>query len=122
MTLQKKNGLTMFEGKQWLVYWDNTGFEGIVDVGARLEKEAFDLLVHDKRQDQSISSIYNMMTMRARFNPQRHPEIWTFTSNEDITEESLREVADRDPQWLVDWIRKNGTKMYGERGTKPRIT
>lgn len=122
MTLQKKNGLTMFEGKQWLVYWDNTGFEGIIDVGTHLEKEAFDLLVHDKRQDQSISSIYNMMTMRARFNPQRNPEIWTFTSNEDITEESLREVADRDPQWLVDWIRKNGTKMYGERGAKPRIT
>lgn len=111
----------MFEGKQWLVYWDNTGFEGIVDVGAHLEQEAFDLLVHEKRQQQSVSSIYNMMTMRARFNPQRFPEIWTFTSTEDITEESLREVADRDPQWLVDWIRKHGTKMYGDRGAEPRI-
>jgi hypothetical protein len=111
----------MFEGKQWLVYWDSNGFESIIDVGTQLEKEAFDLLVHDKRMSQGISSIYNTMTMRARFNPQRSPEIWTFTSTEDITEESLREVADNDPQWLVDWVRKNGHKMYGSASQTARI-
>lgn len=111
----------MFEGKQWLVYWDTSGFEGIINVGEHLEKEAFDLLVNDKRSGQSISSVYNMMTMRARFNPQRSPEIWTFTSNEDITEETLREVADLDPQWLVDWIRSNGHCMFGSKSEPARI-
>lgn len=99
---------------QWLTYFDSDGFEAFVDIKAKVEKEAWDLFVNDQRSESSINQVYSHMAMRARFNPQRSPEIWVFNSSEEIDEEALWSVADENPQFLADWIRKNGTLLNGD--------
>jgi hypothetical protein len=50
------------------------------------------------------------MIMRAKFNPQRFPEIWTFQSEVDL--KTLIKYSKDLPQELVDLIREHGTKVY----------
>lgn len=48
--------------------------------------------------------------MRAKLNPQRFPEIWTFQS--DLTESQLMTIARSSPQELADLIRQEGSKVF----------
>jgi hypothetical protein len=48
--------------------------------------------------------------LRAKANPQRFPEIWTFHSEVDI--ETLRCYSKESPQELADLIREHGTKVF----------
>lgn len=60
------------------------------------------------------------MKFRARFNAQRFPEIYAFKADDDIEEQQIREWSDRDPQGLVDWIRKNGICVVSHRRNDDR--
>jgi hypothetical protein len=60
--------------------------------------------------------------MRARFNPQRAYEIWTFNTEASIDEDTLWEIAQENPQSLVDMIREKGKRLYSNaKLTEPRI-
>ena len=48
--------------------------------------------------------------LRAQANPQRFPEIWAFESDVDYAE--LEEIAENNPQVLVDAIRKCGQNIF----------
>jgi hypothetical protein len=98
----------------WLTYFDSDGFECFINVDQKMEKEAYDLFVNDQRSEQSLGSMFSNMKLRARFNSQRKPEIWTFNADNDFDEDTLWSAADADAQWLADWIRKHGTQHVGE--------
>lgn len=51
-----------------------------------------------------------LLIMRAKANPQRFPEIWTFQSN--LSEAELMEIAKDSPQELADLIRTEGSKVF----------
>ena len=57
------------------------------------------------------------LMMRARFNPQRNYEIYTFNVEDDVSEEELTEAFKVNPQFIVEHIRKNGQKMWSDRIT-----
>ena len=92
--------------KLYLAYFDTLGFECVMDL-TKFEKKAMWSAL--KGEDPERLPIHQMI-MRAKFNPQRFPEIWTFQSELDL-EEILCYTRDV-PQAMADAIRNNGTKVF----------
>lgn len=91
----------------YIAYWDCLGFESIVDLTDH-DKQAMwaELKGESPKRLQAVP----YFIMRAKSNPQRYPEIWTFQSELDITE--LIKYSISHPQELADLIRENGTKVF----------
>lgn len=94
----------MAKDRTYICYFDCNGFEVLCDItdyenrlllnmiaGETLHKPPFDL---------------QAMMLRARFNPQRDPEIWFFTS--ELDEKMLWKYAKEEPQALADAVRRCG--------------
>lgn len=90
----------------YLAYFDSLGFECILDL-TKHEKKAMWNVLSDKEPDKLPA--YPMI-MRAKANPQRFPEIWTFWSSISLTE--LTALSIDEPQALADGIRNVGTKVF----------
>jgi len=100
----------MSKNKIFVCYWDCNGFEAIVDM-TRWERDSLINTIAGK--DLTLPPInVNTMLMRARFNPQRSPEMWIFNTSDDVNEDQLWDLAVQSPQLLVDMIRKNGSSLY----------
>jgi hypothetical protein len=61
-----------------------------------------------------------LLIMRAKANPQRFPEIWTFQSEVDI--DTLIQYSNDTPQELADLIREHGTRVFVTHKEKAVIT
>jgi len=110
----------MSKTRVYICMWDCNGFETIVDCSS-WERESLLNTIAGKTLKPAPVNL-QALTMRARFNPQRNYEIWTFNTVEEIDEEKLWSYADENPQALVDMIRNNGKRLYGEPATtEPRI-
>jgi hypothetical protein len=100
--------------------WDENGFETIADC-TRWERASFLNTIAGKELTPAPVNL-QAMTMRARFNPQRAYEIYTFNTEESLDEDALWEIANENPQALVDLIRKRGKQLYSNaKLTKPSI-
>ena len=95
--------------------WDENGFETIADC-TRWERESFLNTIAGKALKPAPVNL-QALTMRARFNPQRNYEIWTFNTEESLDEDTLWSYAYDNPQALVDMIRERGKRLYGEPAT-----
>lgn len=91
----------------WLVYFDSDGFECIMNVSQIMRDNMVKKLSGEPQQSIPLQQ----MELRARFNTQRCPEIWTFTATEDIDQQALDQWADEAPQQFADWVRANGTSI-----------
>jgi len=102
------------EVRKFITYFDILGFECLVDITSyERQKLLADIAGNDIKSPVNV----HQMLMRAKFNPQRNPEIWVFTSTVD--EATLQGVSEDDPQGLVDLIRKRGKCLWGQH-THPR--
>jgi hypothetical protein len=100
--------------------WNENGFEVIKDC-TKWERDTFLNTIAGKELTPAPVNL-QAMTMRARFNPQRHYEIWTFNTEESLDEDTLWRYAEDNPQALGDMIRARGKRLYGEPATtEPRI-
>ena len=110
----------MSKSKVYVCMWDENGFEVLKDCTS-WERQTFLNTIAGKELTPAPVNL-QAMTMRARFNPQRAYEIYTFNTDESIDEETLWEIAQENPQSLVDMIRRNGKKLYSNaKLTEPRI-
>jgi hypothetical protein len=91
----------------YIAYWDTLGFECIVDLTDQ-DKKAMWAELADKPAPQKLP--VGLLIMRAKANPQRFPEIWTFQSEVDI--KTLIMYSNDSPQELADLIREHGTKVF----------
>lgn len=115
----------------WLAFWCNEGLERLVNVSKFIARSKNELVEKIKSgegpiisSEQELTSIISSMTLRGRFNPQRHYELYTFNSNDGMDENTIREWFDSAPQLAVDWIRANGygiLKKTTSKSTKPII-
>jgi len=105
---------------RFVAMWDMLGLECLINV-TQIEKEheqwekenIFRIL---KDQDKTLKPAHvplEMMIMRARYNSQRHYEIYAFDS--ELSEEDIRETFETSPQVIVDAIRNIGHKFYSDR-------
>lgn len=103
----------MQEGNLFLLSWDMQGLESCINI-TEIEKEA----TWNALQDQptpKLSHIVNSVMLRARYNSQRHYEIYTVTVADGISDEDIREMFDRDPRGSAELIRVRGHKVYSDR-------
>lgn len=91
----------------YVVYWDTLGFEHIEDLTDYDQKATWALLSGKPPPNKLPVSL---MIMRAKANPQRFPEIWTFQSELDT--KTIRQYSIDSPQALADAIRENGTAVF----------
>lgn len=97
----------------FLLSWDMTGLECIVNV-SELEKQKMWNTLKDKPAP-DIFTMVNSILIRARYNPQRHYEVYTITVTDGITEDDLRDMFENDPQTAADLIRERGNQVYSDR-------
>jgi len=100
--------------KLYLAYFDTLGFECVLDLTS-YDKKVMWASLSDKTIPNEIP--LHQMILRAKFNPQRFPEIWTFQSELDL-EDILCYTRDM-PQAMADLIRENGTKVFAT--TKEKV-
>ena len=109
----------MTKERKFLAYWDCLGFECIWDI-TKYERQALLATLKNKTVENPVN--LNAMMLRARYNPQRSPEVWLFTATDTITQEELMDVAKDNPQYLVDLIREKGSCLYRSTPQKQVIT
>ena len=119
--------------KSYIIYWCNEGLEAVVDITEQLananvrEKEKiFDIIKNPEIEPSNvhmreINRMVNTMIMRGMANVQRHYEIYSLHTTDDISKEDLEELFDESPQSTVDLIRERGTKIYSDRAEKNRV-
>ncbi len=99
------------------IMWDCNGLEAVVRVPNPADR-TFALLkgVGPPRPP-------NIMhwELRARYNSQRHYEIYIITADSGITEDDIRDMFEADPQTAADTIRRIGEKFYSDRATKEKL-
>jgi hypothetical protein len=91
----------------YLAYFDSLGFECVLDL-TDYDRRAMWASLADKKIVNEIP--LHQMIMRAKVNPQRNPEIWTFQSELDL-DRILQYTRDM-PQAMADAIRNNGSEVF----------
>ena len=115
-----------------LLSWDNTGLEGVVEVdydALDLEQQnrVASILSNPKGRDpgnplnEKLSSTLSMMKLRARYNNQRHYEIYLVPVSDGITEQNIRDLFESTPQAAADLMRERGTQLYSERAHTDQV-
>ena len=99
------------------IMWDCNGLEAVVRVPNPADR-TFALLkgVEPPRPP-------NIMhwELRARYNSQRHYEIYLITATPGITEDDIRDMFEADPQTAADTIRRIGHQHYSERQNQKAV-
>jgi hypothetical protein len=90
-----------------LAYFDSLGFECVINL-TEIDKKAMWAALTDKPTMHKFP--VGALIMRAKANPQRFPEIWTFWSSVDI--ETVIEYSKDSPQELADLIREKGKPVF----------
>ena len=111
---------------RFVVMWDMNGLESLINV-SKIEKEheqwekenIFRVLKEDNTTLKPAHVPLNQMILRAKFNSQRHYEIYTFDS--ELSEQDIRETFENSPQVIADAIRNVGHKFYSDRATKSAV-
>ena len=97
------------------IMWDCNGLEAVTLVPDPADI-TFALLKGVERP--KIPNIMHWQ-LRARYNSQRHYEIYIITAVPGITEDDIRDMFEADPQTAADTIRRIGHKYYSDRQNTP---
>lgn len=116
----------------FLLSWDNTGLEGVVEVdytALSLEEQnrtASILSDPDNRDPGNpittqLNNTLAGMKLRARYNPQRHYEIYLVPVASGVTEQDIRDLFNSAPQEAANLMRERGTKLYSDRADRQKV-
>lgn len=103
----------MKDDNLFIVVWDMTGLETIVDVH-ELQSEDVMRRLKDQKGSKLGQTLF-AMTMRAKANTHRHYEIYTIHTTPDIDKDCIAEWFEVNPQGAADMIRERGVKIYSDR-------
>lgn len=102
--------LTSKMADTYIVVWDSLGLESLFNV-TQMEKDCIVNILKEKPV--TYTNPIQHMILRAKFNPQRHYEIYAFES--EVSEVSIREAFESTPQEMANTIREIGHKIYSDR-------
>lgn len=105
---------------QFLVVWDQLGLECCMDVTEDQQRRMWQKLKGEPVSQSQIPNINHIM-LRARFNSQRHYEIYTVEATDGITAEDIREMFETSPQSAADTIRRLGHCIHSDRAERDRV-
>lgn len=103
----------------FLVMWDMYGLEAVQSI-SRYEdwekEQLIELLKNKKASKNPVGQILNMWQFRARFNGQRHYEIWAIDcEDKSIDEDWWVDSFEANPQAMVDLVRSKGVCFWNGR-------
>ena len=104
--------------------WDCNGIEAIVPISQYEGWDAentFRILADKPTERNPLDSIVRNLVLRARYNTQRHYEIYAVDCSADMDEKFWREQWEAHPQFTADLIRERGQKIYSDRATKKAV-
>lgn len=104
---------------RYVTLFDNEGFESIIDITCDETEKITAALEDRENPEKEIYSLINTLTLRARFNLHRKPEIWVFWSHIDT--DTLWEISQENPQQLADLIRDKGVKIFALKKNKKNV-
>jgi hypothetical protein len=96
----------------FVVMWDCNGLEAVAEVCDPALK-AWAILSNKPVPKENFNIEH--WKLRARFNSQRHYEIYAIGVDGSIDREHLVEMFDQDPQSAADLIRAKGEQLYSDR-------
>lgn len=99
---------------QFLISWDCNGLECLVDITEDEQRRMWGQLRGDCVSESAIPNI-NHLILRARYNSQRHYEIYIVEAVEGINKEDIAEMFEINPQHAADTIRRLGQVLYSDR-------
>jgi hypothetical protein len=102
---------------QFAIMWDCRGLEAVARVPNPADT-TFALL--KGAEPPNVPNILHW-ELRARYNSQRHYEIYVITATPGIEEQDIREMFDANPQSAADTIRRIGHKFYSDRRAEDQI-
>ena len=99
--------------RQIVVVWDQRGLEYIGDYTEYTQAKTWAAL----SGTECPVTFPNLMhlQLRARYNSQRHYEIYTITVEESVTVDDLKNMFETNPQGTADLIRERGHCFYSDR-------
>ncbi|WP_396189378.1 hypothetical protein [Flavobacterium sp.] len=97
----------------FLLSWDCNGLESVISVTEN-EKQVMWAKLQDKPPP-TLNGLYTALLLRARYNSQRHYEIYSIRVEDTITEQDIREQFAANPQGMAELIRERGNKLYSDR-------
>jgi hypothetical protein len=105
---------------QFLIMWCNEGLECCIDVTKDQQRRMWQKLKGEQVSESTIPN-YNHLLLRARFNSQRHYEIYLVEATDGITAEDIQDMFEASPQSAADTIRRLGHCLHSDRATKNRV-
>lgn len=106
--------------------WDINGIEAIVPISQyeHWDKEnLIRILKEESTKRNPLDDIIRRLVLRARFNSQRHYEIYAIDCDVSLDEEFWKQQWESNPQYTAELIRERGHKIWSDRQTKqPVIT
>lgn len=107
---------TNTEGDLFVVSWDQTGMEALVNISELERQKAWAILSSkDATGHNNLGSIVNQLILRARYNQHRHYEIYSFSVVDGIEERDIQQMFNNSPQHAADTIRRIGSCIYSDR-------
>jgi hypothetical protein len=105
---------------QFLVMWCNEGLESVVDITADEQRQIWEKLKGNPSPNTAVPNV-NHLILRARYNTQRHYEIYTVEAVEGITADNIRDMFENSPQTAADTIRERGHCIHSDRAESKRV-
>ena len=104
--------------------WDQLGIEAIIPISQYEHYDQENLLRMIASKDtvrNPLTGIVQSLVLRARYNPQRHYEIYAVDCTEEMDEEFWREQWEEYPQATAELIRERGHKLYSDRAETHKV-
>ena len=105
---------------QFLIMWDQLGLECCINITEDEQRRMWQKLKGEPVSESGIPSL-NHLLLRARFNSQRHYEIYTCEAVDGITAKDIKEMFEAAPQAAADTIRRLGHCIHSDRAEKNRV-
>ena len=108
----------------FLVYWCEEGLESVIPITEYEQWDrdnVFRALSDQPIERNPINGLIQNMILRARFNSQRHYELYAIDCVADISREDIVTMFDKDPQDAADLIRVRGQRIYSDRSLPHRV-
>jgi hypothetical protein len=108
----------------YIFSWDQEGIEAIIPITQyeNIEKQNLMNILSEKPVVRSpLNGIIQRLVLRARFNPQRHYEIYAVDCTEEMDEKFWRKQWEEYPQETADLIRDRGHKILSDRASKKPV-
>ena len=104
--------------------WDQLGIDSIVPISQyefHDQENTMRLLRDQPRINNPLNNIVRSLLLRARYNPQRHYEIYAVDCTEEMDEVFWREQWEEYPQSTAELIRERGHKLYSDRAETHKV-